>query len=86
MTDHPKWQHNLGEVTPYLTIGIQLAATMVVYLGLGWIIDRWQGTTPVFLIVGSVFGMIAFFIQLIRITKDLSAKNAASKRKTEKER
>lgn len=75
MTKPPKWQHGLSEVTPYLSIGIQLAATMVVYVGIGWLIDRWQDTTPVFLIVGSVVGMIAFFAQLMRVTKELSAKN-----------
>ena len=75
--------HGLGEVTPYLSIGIQLAATMVVYVGIGWLIDRWQDTTPIFLIVGSVVGMVAFFAQLIRVSKELSSKNAASKRKGE---
>ena len=83
MTNHPKWQHNLGEVTPYLSIGVQLAATMVVYVGIGWLIDRWQDTTLVFLIVGSVVGMVAFFVQLIRVSKELSAKNAAKKREAE---
>ena len=83
MTNRPKWQHNLGEVTPYLSIGVQLAATMVVYVGIGWLVDRWQDTTPVFLIVGSVVGMVAFFVQLIRVSKDLSAKNAAKKREAE---
>lgn len=81
MTDQPKWQHNLGEVTPYLSIGVQLAATMVVYVGIGWLIDRWQDTTPVFLIIGSVIGMVAFFVQLIRVSKELSAKSAAKKRR-----
>lgn len=83
MTDKSKWQHGLSEVTPYLSIGIQLAATMVVYVGIGWLIDRWQETTPVFLIVGSVVGMVAFFAQLIRVSKELSDKNAANKRKGE---
>ncbi len=84
MTDRSKWQHDLSEVTPYLTIGIQLAATMVVYVGIGWLIDRWQDTTPIFLIVGSVVGMFAFFAQLIRVSKELSEKNAADKRKGER--
>lgn len=75
MTEQKKWRHDLGEVTPYLSIGVQLAATMVVYVGLGWLVDRWQDTTPLFLIVGSVVGMVAFFVQLIRVSKELSARN-----------
>ncbi len=83
MTDNGKWQRGLGEVTPYLTIGVQLAATMVIYIGIGWLIDRWQETTPLFLIIGSVVGMVAFFAQLLRVTKELTSKNEAKKRDRE---
>lgn len=81
MTEQDKWRHNLGDVAPYLSIGVQLAATMVVYVGIGWLIDRWQDTTPVFLIVGSVVGMVAFFVQLIRVSKELSAQSKPRRKK-----
>lgn len=84
MTEPDKWRHNLGDVAPYLSIGVQLAATMVVYVGIGWLIDRWQDTTPVFLIVGSVVGMVAFFVQLIRVSRELSAKSKPRPRKKDK--
>jgi F0F1-type ATP synthase assembly protein I len=69
----PGWQRGLKEAAPYLSIGMQLAGTMVVYVGLGWLVDHWLDTTPAFLIVGGVLGMIAFFVQLLRVTHGLSA-------------
>ena len=81
MTDHPEWQKGLHDATPYLTVGIQLAGTMIVYVGLGWLIDRWLDTTPAFLIVGGVVGMVAFFIQLLSLSNRLTPENAAKKKR-----
>lgn len=74
MAQDPGWQGGLKEAAPYLSIGMQLAGTMVVYVGLGWLVDRWQDTTPIFLIVGGVLGMIAFFVQLLRVSHELSSR------------
>lgn len=74
-----KWQSGLKEATPYLTVGYQLAATMLVYVGLGYLADRWLDTAPTFLIAGSVMGMIAFFIQVVRLSNELTAKSKAKK-------
>lgn len=76
MTDNSNWQRGLHEASPYLTIGIQLAGSMLVYIGIGYLLDRWLDTAPTFLIVGSIVGMIAFFILLIRITKQMSARDS----------
>lgn len=78
MTKNKHWQSGLREASPYLTIGIQLAGTMILYVGLGYLVDRWLDTKPAFLIVGSVVGMIAFFIQLLRVAKELSSKTKKS--------
>lgn len=81
----PGWQRGLHDASPYLTVGIQLAGTMLLYIGLGWLVDRWLDTQPVFLIVGSVVGMVAFFVQLIRLTKELSARNPSRAKPAVKE-
>ncbi|MDA0379228.1 MAG: AtpZ/AtpI family protein [Bacteroidetes bacterium] len=73
MAQDPGWQGGLKDAAPYLSIGIQLAGTMVVYVGLGWLVDRWLDTAPTFLIVGGVIGMVAFFIQLLRVSNELTA-------------
>lgn len=69
------WQNGLRDAAPYLTFGIQLAATMVVYVMGGYFVDRWLETEPVFLIIGSVLGMVAFFVQVVRLSKRLSRKD-----------
>ncbi|NNF03796.1 MAG: AtpZ/AtpI family protein [Rhodothermales bacterium] len=76
----PAWQSSLQDAGPYLTIGIQLAGTMIVYVIGGYLIDRWLETTPIFLIVGAVLGMVAFFYQIVRLTRDLNEKSRAAKR------
>lgn len=75
----PDWQSSLHDAGPYLTIGIQLAGTMIVYVIGGYLIDRWLDTTPIFLIVGSILGMVAFFIQIVRLTRDLNEKSESKK-------
>ena len=80
MDNDAGWQRGLKEAAPYLSIGMQLAGTMVVYVGLGWLVDRWLETTPTFLIVGGVLGMVAFFVQLLRVTHELSERNRRSKK------
>ncbi|HAY36940.1 MAG: AtpZ/AtpI family protein [Bacteroidetes Order II. Incertae sedis bacterium] len=71
MTDGPNWQSSLKDASPYLTIGIQLAGSMLFYVGVGYFMDKWLDTTPWLLVTGSVVGMAAFFIQLVRIAKEV---------------
>ena len=84
-TPDPGWQRGLQDASPYLTVGIQLAGTMLVYIGLGWLVDRWLDTQPAFLIVGSVVGMVAFFVQLVRLTKELSSRTTRQAKPNDQE-
>ena len=45
-------------VDPWSITGYLLAG-MVFYGGLGWLVDRWAGTTNVFAPIGVVFGLAA---------------------------
>ena len=45
-------------VDPWSITGYLLSG-MVLYGGLGWLIDRWAGTTNVFAPIGVVFGLAA---------------------------
>ena len=40
-----------------LGMGAVVAAELVAGLGLGWLVDRLAGTTPVFLLVGVLLGI-----------------------------
>lgn len=46
------------KVDPYSISGYLLAG-MVLYGGLGWLIDKWAGTSNVFAPIGVVFGLAA---------------------------
>jgi uncharacterized membrane protein len=47
-----------------LSRAFEFAATTLVFLGLGWLVDRWLGTTPVFMIVLAVFALVGQFVKL----------------------
>ncbi|NUP49850.1 MAG: AtpZ/AtpI family protein [Catenulispora sp.] len=46
------------KVDPYSITGYLLSG-MVLYGGLGWLIDKWAGTSSVFAPIGVVFGLAA---------------------------
>jgi F0F1-type ATP synthase assembly protein I len=54
------------QVGPYLSIGVEFTASILLCLGAGWWIDRRFHTTPVFVLVGAFFGMAAGFYNLYR--------------------
>ncbi len=60
-------------VAPYLTLGAQLAATVVVFFFIGKYADEYFGTKPwlmiVMIMVGVIGGMIKFFRTVIELSK-----------------
>jgi F0F1-type ATP synthase assembly protein I len=46
------------------TYAFEFAVTTALFLGLGWLIDRWVGTEPVFMIVFSVLGLVGQSLRL----------------------
>ena len=51
---------------------LNLFACVVAMAGIGWLVDRWRGTTPWFLVVGIVLGAVVGFYQFVRLTSKLS--------------
>ena len=51
--------------------GLVLFTSVAVFSGAGWLADRWLGTKPWLLVVGTVLGAIAGFYQFIRLTSKL---------------
>lgn len=54
------------------TAAFTLFASVVAFLGVGWLLDRWLGTRPWFLVAGIIVGAIAGFYEFARITSRLS--------------
>lgn len=50
---------NRPDVSSLLALGIVLALCLVVGLGLGWLLDSAVGTSPAFLLVGLLLGIVA---------------------------
>ncbi len=47
-----------------LRIGTEIVASTMIGLGAGFMLDRWLGTRPIFLLIFFVFGAVAGFINL----------------------
>lgn len=50
------YEEGMREAGPYLTIGLQIAFSMLFFVGAGWALDEWAGTSPWGILVGSVLG------------------------------
>ncbi|MGB7922342.1 MAG: AtpZ/AtpI family protein [Pyrinomonadaceae bacterium] len=51
---------------------ISLFASVLGFLALGWLLDRWLGTSPWLLVVGIVLGSGVGLYEFVRITSRLS--------------
>ena len=57
---------------------------MLVYIFIGYFLDRWLDTTPWLMIVGSIIGMIAFFVQLYRLVQRLNVRRPSEEKDAER--
>lgn len=56
----------MQQLGPYMGLGFQLAAAMVVFGAIGWWLDERWGTTPWLLVVGVLLGAVGGMISIIR--------------------
>jgi len=56
----------------YLGLGTGLAVTLLLAVGAGYWIDKRFGTTPVFVLVGAMFGLFAVFYHLYKAYKTVT--------------
>lgn len=59
----------LGAGYKYVSIGMTFAGGIVLFMGLGWLLDRWLGTLPLFLIAGALGGSVLSFIWVFQRLK-----------------
>lgn len=50
-----------------LRVGTEIVASTMIGLGLGFFMDRWLDTRPLFLIIFAIFGLAAGFINLYQM-------------------
>ena len=51
---------------------ISLFASVLAFLGIGWLLDRWLGTSPWIMVAGIVLGSASGLYQFVRLTSKLS--------------
>ena len=53
-------------------IGVELLAALLVGGGIGWLLDRWFGTLPLFLLIFFFLGAGAGMLNVFRAAKELN--------------
>lgn len=55
---------------PHLGLGMQIAASMAFFTGLGIAADRWMDTSPWGVLIGAALGMTGIMILVIRVANE----------------
>src|SRR5262249_3260973 len=53
-------------------VGVELVVALAVGGGIGWLLDHWLGTLPLFLIVFFLFGAAAGLLNVFRAARDMN--------------
>jgi F0F1-type ATP synthase assembly protein I len=63
----------MRDVGPYLTLGIQMAASILIFFGIGYWLDRVFHTSSMWTIILTIFGAISglayFLVTVVRLSK-----------------
>lgn len=61
----------MRQLAPYLNLGTQLAATVLLLGGAGWLIDDRLATSPWGLVIGLCVGSVVGFVNFLRSVQQL---------------
>lgn len=61
----------------YFALGLKFAGGVMVFLGIGYGLDRWLGSIPIFTLLGTFAGVALSFLSVYR---DLMSDEAAQRR------
>jgi F0F1-type ATP synthase assembly protein I len=56
----------LGEGYKYVSLGMTFAGGIILFMALGFLLDRWLNLLPVFTIIGTLGGAVLSFISVYR--------------------
>lgn len=80
MNEEKKFSETLRTTGPYLTLGAQLAATVVVFFFIGTYADEYFGTKPWLMVSAVIVGAVGGLIKFFRTVIDLSTKEENERR------
>lgn len=80
--DENRSARGFGEGYSYVAVGFQLVAAMLLFGGLGWVVDGWLHTRPLFALVGFALATVGWFVSLYyRVKADVAARAERAARK-----
>ena len=65
--DYKQTFNNTESINIYYRVGTELLAGLIIGAGIGWTIDQWLNTMPLFLIIMFVLGGVAGIYNLWRV-------------------
>ena len=65
--DYKQTFKNTDSLNIYYRVGTELLAGLIIGAGIGWTIDQWLNTTPLFLIIMFILGGVAGIYNLWRV-------------------
>ena len=68
----------LGQIGPYLGVGLEFAVSLLLFIFLGRYLDKLLGTEPWLFISGSALGFIVGFYSLVKTLDSLSRRKKNS--------
>ena len=72
--DYKKTFKDTDSLNIYYRVGTELLAGLIIGAGIGWTIDQWLNTTPLFLIIVFILGGVAGIYNLWRVLTGKSLK------------
>jgi F0F1-type ATP synthase assembly protein I len=77
MASQQQKPHNDGlrELAPLMNMGMELAITVGVFGGIGWLIDKYAQTSPLWFAVLLVLGVISGMVKMLRTALKFSVKS-----------
>ncbi|HEX6643483.1 MAG TPA: AtpZ/AtpI family protein [Gemmatimonadales bacterium] len=58
--------YEVGAGYKYVSLGLTFAGGIILFMGLGYLLDRWIGTLPWFTLVGTILGAVLSFVSVYR--------------------
>jgi len=69
---------DIGEGYKYVAMGATFAAGIIVFMAMGFALDRWLGLTPVFTLIGTFAGAVLSFLNVYWKIKALDTRGTNS--------
>ena len=54
----------LGEGYKYVSLGLTFAGGIILFMGVGFLLDRWLGWMPVLTVAGTLIGAVMSFLNI----------------------